>query len=380
MANPFQYGGVVQRDAFCNRKLELERLKQAMVNGERLFVYSERRLGKTSLVQQALARLPAADCLGAYVDLWPTDDAASFATATARALTAMIPGGMTRMLESARRFFARFTPTITTDAEGKPQIRFEVSRSGLAAPDLEAVLAAPEQIARNRKRRVVIVFDEFQRILEYENDLVERTLRSEIQGQKGVAFIFLGSRKHLIQKMVLDQSRPLYRAGGHYPLGPIEIGHWIPFIRNRFRKNDKRIGNEQIRAICRQTGGHPFYTQHLCHVIWERCPVGGEVTTQAIDDAIALLLDRETYAYTALWESFTLNQRRFLAALAGAGEEMAVYSADFLQTGNLSSASTVQRAAAALLSRDVIDRANGSFIISDRFFKIWINRSAAFLG
>ena len=44
MINPFQYGGVVGKDAFFNRKQELADLINAIENGERLFVYSERRV------------------------------------------------------------------------------------------------------------------------------------------------------------------------------------------------------------------------------------------------------------------------------------------------------------------------------------------------
>jgi len=35
--------------------------------------------------------------------------------------------------------------------------------------------------------------------------------------------------------------------------------------------------------------------------------------------------------------------------------------------------SSVQRATAALLKRDIIDRDNGSFLITDRFFRLWIH-------
>ncbi|MGO9232496.1 MAG: hypothetical protein ACLQKA_25140 [Bryobacteraceae bacterium] len=49
MKNPFQYGGIVEGAAFCNRKKELADLKAAFENSEKLFLYSERRLGKTSL-------------------------------------------------------------------------------------------------------------------------------------------------------------------------------------------------------------------------------------------------------------------------------------------------------------------------------------------
>jgi hypothetical protein len=46
MKNPFQYGGVVSGDAFCNRKQEVEDLFRAMENGEKLFVYSKKAWGQ----------------------------------------------------------------------------------------------------------------------------------------------------------------------------------------------------------------------------------------------------------------------------------------------------------------------------------------------
>ena len=58
MKNPFEYGGVVSGGAFCNREKELADLVRAMENAEKLFVFSERRYGKTSLVRAALAKLP----------------------------------------------------------------------------------------------------------------------------------------------------------------------------------------------------------------------------------------------------------------------------------------------------------------------------------
>ena len=39
--NPFEYGGVVSGDAFCNREKETSDLVRAMEIGEKLFVFSE---------------------------------------------------------------------------------------------------------------------------------------------------------------------------------------------------------------------------------------------------------------------------------------------------------------------------------------------------
>jgi hypothetical protein len=90
--------------------------------------------------------------------------------------------------------------------------------------------------------------------------------------------------------------------------------------------------------------------------------------------AIDLLLERESYAYTALWESASLNQRRFLKGLATEPEGVRVFASDFLQRYNLRSPSNAQRVVGSLMEKDVIDRNDSSFVISDRFFKIWINQ------
>ncbi len=377
MTNPFRYGGVVGRGSFCNRKQELSDLVRAAENGERLFLYGERRLGKTSLAFEVLRNLKPDKQIGAYVDLWPTESEESFATAMATSLSSSLATSADRLLETAKRFFGSLAPSLTVDPQGSPQLSFGVRGARLGARNLREVLAAPEEIARRRKKRVVVIFDEFQRILEYGSDEVERTVRSSIQDHPHVAYFFLGSRKHMIQRMFLDQNRPLYRSGSHYPLGPIATTHWIPFIRARFKRSGRRIGAEQIHQICRSTGGHPFYTQHLCHAVWELCEPKRQVSGPMIEEAFNLLLERESYAYTSLWDSFAPNQRRFLLGLATEATGVRPFSSEFVRQYRLRSASNAQRAAEGLLERDIIDREGGSFVISDRFFRIWVQRTAS---
>ena len=92
-----------------------------------------------------------------------------------------------------------------------------------------------------------------------------------------------------------------------------------------------------------------------------------------------VLLDRESYAYTALWESLALNQKRLLKGLASEPAGVKPFAGAFVRRHGLGSASNSQRAVESLLNRDLIDRDNGSFLISDRFFRIWIGRRQAHL-
>jgi AAA+ ATPase superfamily predicted ATPase len=373
MRNPFEYGGVVRGEAFCNREREIADLVRAMENGERLFLYAERRLGKTSLVLSAIERLPRRKFVVAYVDLWPTDGDASFVSSLARALAEARSSTASKLLATAKSLFSRLTPSLTVGDDGRPVLVFGVPSRADLGPELREVLQAPGELARGR-RSVVIVFDEFQRIQEYETDRVERQLRTVIQHQSGVSYLFLGSRKHLLEPMFTGASRPLYRAAARYPLGPIGVEYWRPFIQAKFEAAAKRIGRASIEEIQALTEGHPFYTQHLCHVLWERCAPGGEVTAALVEDAVALLLDRESFAYATLWDSFTLNQQRFVRGLANEPRGAQPFAGEFVHRYGLRSTSNSQRAAEALLKRDVIDREDGSFIISDRFFRLWVRR------
>lgn len=373
MINPFQYGGIVGEEAFCNRDQELRDLLRGAQNGDRLLVYAERRMGKTSLVRRVLSKLPKSKYLPIYVDLWATSDATSFVKTVAKATAEAGATRADKMLETARELFRHLSPSLTLDESGNPSIQFGV-RSGIEQqPQIEEVLDAPARLARKRGRRVVVVYDEVQRIAEYGDDLVERMLRSHVQTHGGVAYFFLGSRKHLVRHMFMDQSRPLYQSAGHYPLAKIETTHWIPFIRERFVEANKFIEDDLIALLCERTEGHPYYTQHFAHDLWEITPDGGRITEEKLREAEDLLLQRLSYTYSVLWESLTANQQQLLRGLAEEASEVKPFSSGFLSKHDLA-ASSVHRAAEGLLDRDLIDREGEGYFISDRFFRLWIRR------
>jgi hypothetical protein len=375
MANPFEYGTAVTGAAFCNRKKEIEDLRRSMDSAERLFVFSERRMGKTSLIKTLCGILDPKKYLVAYVDLFPTESEESFATVTAKALATALESKTDRVLAVARRLFSRLIPVLTLSEEGKPQLAFGVSRTLEASESLEEVLRAPEKIASETSRRVIVVFDEFQRIADYDDgQRVERLVRRVIQSQPSVGYIFLGSRKHLIRDMFTNQSRPLYRSAGHYPLSAIDKSHWRPFLSDKFAQSGKNAPLKVVDAICAHTEGHPSYTQQLCHAIWGIVEDGQTVTIEDAERGVQLLLQRESYAYSILWESLTANQRRLLMALAQEKSSVGAFSTAFADRYALGSSSSIQRSVKGLEERDVIERDSQGYFIIDRFFKIWLRK------
>ena len=50
--NPFVYGEIVPRAAFIDRDVELDRLIEDLADGQKVFLISPRRYGKSSLIRQ----------------------------------------------------------------------------------------------------------------------------------------------------------------------------------------------------------------------------------------------------------------------------------------------------------------------------------------
>jgi hypothetical protein len=198
-------------------------------------------------------------------------------------------------------------------------------------------------------------------------------LRSIIQTQQHVAYVFMGSRQHLMTRVFTDRNQPLYRSARALPLGPIPIAELAFFIRSRFESTGVAIDAAAIERMLFITDGHPHDTQELCHFTWELGQMAGVVVTAArVDEALARVVQAEDAHYTTLWDSLARAQRPLVQALA-AEPGGAVYSEAYRRRHQLGSAATIQKAVAALLDRDVVDGSSlHGYRIPDVFFRAWI--------
>ena len=67
--NPFKYGVVVTGDDFVDRDEEIEILSNELSSGKSIVLYSERRLGKTSLLLEFISR-KVHGIIPVYIDLY----------------------------------------------------------------------------------------------------------------------------------------------------------------------------------------------------------------------------------------------------------------------------------------------------------------------
>ena len=90
-----------------------------------------------------------------------------------------------------------------------------------------------------------------------------------------------------------------------------------------------------------------------------------------LDAALSAVLRSEHAHFTLLWDAASANQKLLLEALA-AEQPGRPFSADYRRAHDLPSASHVQRAARALVEREIVAADAGAYEIAEPFLAEWI--------
>jgi uncharacterized protein len=372
--NPFRFGSLALDEGFTDREEERAELVSDIRNGQDVVIFAPRRLGKSSLAWSAIQAVSAEGVLVAQVDLMTTPTKERLAAALAKTIFEQIASPLERARERALAPFRSLLvqPTVTVDPQdGSFTFSFAFGR---AAADIDAtlerLLQLPAELAAARGRRAALVMDEFQEIVEIDPRL-PNLLRAVFQQQPEVAHVYLGSRRHVMERIFNDRNEPFWRSAKLSELGPIDAAPFETFIVDRFEATNRRLGAEVGDAILARTGGHPYATQELCYALWERTPEGGEATQDRLRDALAAVLRSEHAYFSLLWEEVSRGQRLVLLALAQ--EPGHPFQAEYRERHALPPATNVQKALAALENREIVAGENGAYRIVEPFLAEWLS-------
>jgi uncharacterized protein len=375
--NPFRFGDLALDDAFTDREEELRELESDILNGQNVVIFAPRRYGKSSLVWRAAQRLGSRRVLVAQVDVMTAASKEQLAAKLAQAIYDEIATPLFRARERAVQIFRslRITPVMTVDAnDGSLGFSFAggYSRQDIDAT-LERLLQLPAELAAERKRRVCVVFDEFQEVLDLDPGL-PALMRAVFQTQPDVAHVYLGSKRSMMERLFRDANEPFWRSARHMELGVIAPVAFAPFIRERFETTRRRIDDDALDGALAITLGHPYATQELCYALWEETPRGRRAGREELDRAVDRVLRGENAHFTLIWDQASRVQRATLSALAREPLVSAT-SREFRRRHGLPGASSVQRALDALVDDEVVlRRAAGEYLIAEPFLAEWLLR------
>lgn len=341
-----------------------------------MLIYSPRRYGKTSLIKEVLRRAEQKGIFIIYVDLYPALNEEDFIRFFVNAISKEMKGSVENTFQKLKSLFKSFSPRMSIEfgSDGKPNFQVKLEKKDIL-PALEDVFEGLYKSIKAKKQQAVVVFDEFQQISLFETDQMEKQLRTHIQSHRQISYIFMGSKKHLIFDMFTNPNRPFYKSTKHFPMDKIQTQELAIFIKEKFKYAKKNISNNVIKSILDTTENQPYYTQFLCHILWD---ITADKNTVSIDDVklgIETVLEQENAAFSNIWETLTIKQRQVIAALAESSLEDKLFSADFLRIHKIGSVSTMQKALENLVDKDLIDKEQNRYSIIDIFLKFWILRT-----
>jgi hypothetical protein len=373
--NPFVYGEIVPLEAFADRVVELDRLVTDLAEGQKVFLISPRRYGKSSLVRQALAQLARKRFLTLELTVSSFSSYVAFLEGYARALLAL-----ETKAEKARGWLRELFPG------SRPDVRLESGPAGAALavsfPSVrtprdasrlaEEVFALPGLLAERLRRPIVIALDEFQAVTAFDDGQVEHALRAAVQQQRQVGYVFAGSEPSLMEQMV-GMKRPFYKAGPVMRLERIPADEFAAFLEARFAATGLKPEAGLGDAIVDLAGNLPYDVQRLAHETWDRAAAlkRRSVGLEDLHATLHRLLGEQQTLFEATWLRLTLGQRAVLRAVV-LEQGLELLATDTRHRHRLGGASSVQTALAALLRQDLIAReTDGRYMVVDSLLREW---------
>ena len=378
MTNPFVYGEVVPVAAFVGREAELARLTGDLLAGQKVFLISPRRYGKSSLVARALTAVSKHGALTVDVTVSSYSSYVAFLEGYARALLSA-DTTVDRARAWLREMLGGLRPEFRIEADdagrGQLAVSFPAARSEKDVSRLtQEVFALPGKIADARKRRLAIALDEFQAIAAFNSGSVEHALRAAVQHQRQVGYVFSGSEPALMERM-LGRSRPFYKAGPVMRLQKIAADRFAEFVEARFKATGVRPAPGLGAAIVELAGNLPYDVQRLAHEMWDDVRAAGRKSAGLDDlhETLKRLLGEHETLFESLWQRLTLAQRGALRA-AVLEDGRGLLSADVRGRYRLSGPSTVQASLAALVREDILARDGTLHVVVDSLLREWVAR------
>ena len=308
--NPFRYSGPVGASEVIDREDVLKRLSDTAESANNSRLLAPREYGKTSVLNKLRDSFEKEGWSTVYVDFFGVRSLQDVAQRVEGAYRAQLQGDLAAWFEGIRRRFSRVVL-----GGGEVPVSIEVDVSPAERSLLER-LDTPLRMLESHGVRSLIVFDEFQDVLEARAD-ADEVIRSSIQHHgEAASYVFAGSELGLMNEMFADRRRAFYRQADRVDLAPLDPSDLAEYVRARFGSGGKAIDADALGALLDRADGHPRTAMLLAHELWNLAEPDVAAGLPAYDAAELAALEKASADLRALWRGVTGSQRDVLTRLA----------------------------------------------------------------
>jgi len=378
--NPFIIGTLATGAGFADRTAELARVEQALGSpGGRLVVFGERRLGKSSTLGMAAARLRKQGRAVAIIDLATATTAEDAVRRVLEAVRRAIGQDWQQWLPSLLR---RLRATVTLAPQADPSglspiaVTLEPRLAGERATQVlgDALLAVQAEVSRRRKR-LGIVLDEFQRLreLDAKGEGSWWPLKAALEGSPDVSYVLAGSERSLIEQLVADKKQALWKLADVLPMGPIPQREMAAWLHARAAATGQDWSPAVVEAVVRLAGDRTRDIVQLARAVWDASHGQKAPADASVSAALDTLVGEQAALHRRVWADCSRTAQLLLSVLT-IEPDVRFLAEETLRRHRLGAKTTVQRTLRGLVEREllVVRPQRGGYAFDDPFFRRWI--------
>ncbi len=377
--NPFLWTGPINDGV--PRSQFAEKTALTLKSGTHIALFGARGLGKTSFVKNLDSELikehgddaPPWDMI--YIDLRRAISLPAFIGAIADAAN-----------NHPNRQIRRKAAGLFRGVEKELGVNIGVVKAGIKSgansqTTESEVLHAQLKALSQLSERIVIVFDEFQRLSNCPGEPLG-IIRSALMGPTNtgkVSLLFTGSMREKLKLMLHTSADPIWDQTYDSDLPDISYESFMEYIEQRLEASGYKIDEKALEYIFTITKGHPKRTQQLVWYVWEECYDKKHIS---IDDIayvfeVKLMAGKDNNDFYNLMESLLsgtdadTNEARALFLVASGSNTGSKISA---RQYGLPDESSTKRALERLQKKGHVQLVGNQWRITDPFMEEWLKR------
>jgi AAA+ ATPase superfamily predicted ATPase len=365
--SPFIYEGFAINTDFCGRKDELKYLKDIVNTSNNLVLFSKRRMGKSSLLQEFIQNhISHKEYIYIYIDLFEISSKIDFlrliTKQTANALPITIQSGISQLV----KIFKNISFGVEIDSSnGSLSFSPKILASQFDDAIDDYFISLDRYINQNNKKCIVI-FDEFQQIVNIKDKKIDAIIRKHIQSHKNISYIFSGSKKHLLTNLFSDINAPLYQMATFKELPSIQNNDFFEFANSKLKYPITKNLFDYIYTISSQESK---LIQEILHHVYQSNIKN--ITIEDCQKIINNIIDEKATPFRIIFDMLSNSKKIALKILS---QTENIYSKELLEKYDITKP-TLQSAVKKLYDEEnLVDKKNDNYIIDNKLFELWCKR------
>ncbi len=297
----FPTGGTVGREDLVDREAVVkEMFERTYEHLNSVVLSAPRQTGKTSVAEDLLREVRQAGGAGVYIDCSAATDERELAELIARATYDHVSGSKGAFAR-LKDLVAGAPKPVLYQGDVNLSLSFFGPREESTPRLLERALGLADELATQKDRKCVVIYDEFQRLASLSPSIFDRVRATLQHHMTHTAYVFMGSEVGLLDSLFKRRTEMPFRLATPLVLPLPRPEAWRQYIEGRFRALKVPVAPGEIDRLISLTGGHPRDLMEACeHLLMIRLVAPD--TDGAVDLALAKTMASLSAEFEEIWK------------------------------------------------------------------------------